>query len=188
VAGSVNPYQSPTIDCSARGDVVVFKARYLPRDWADWAIGLPLLAVGLLLGGGIIFACYALTRSPLLSIVSPLGVMLPLLWITGRGVKDVTVDSDALIFRRVAAESVVVPWENVTSVRLATRWETFVAGLVRPRSVCSYSLTLRDNCRVDWSGDYAYFPPRDPVIFLDTIRSHITPSAAPTAHETDHPP
>jgi hypothetical protein len=77
----------------------------------------------------------------------------------------VEVTQDGIHFLRMFSRPDDWPWDKITSIHPATRWEVVWDGLLRPllfpreRSQCS---SLLGHYRIQGETDYRFFPPKNP--------------------------
>ncbi len=176
-----NPYASPNDPCPPGIDP---HGRFEPSrtavDELDVALYLARAAaiLGVLLGffAVIAFICYWLSQIHgvlwWVGIVIAAVVMRRFDGIGKREVKFVSVDSSGLHFHRKQLPLDEWPWETITAIRLATRWEVVWYGwfrtLFKPRASTACNSAL-DHYRIQAKSDYCFFPPKNPRAFVEAI-------------------
>jgi hypothetical protein len=89
-----------------------------------------------------------------------------------REVKTVSVDAAGLHFHRERLLPDDWPWESITTIRLASRWEVAWYGwfrtLHKPRDPTACNSAL-GHYRIQGDTDYCFFPPKNPHAFVDAI-------------------
>jgi hypothetical protein len=181
-----NPYASPrSIDESPAyerpaedlDDFVIEPS----RDTRDWIDNLSLLLVSfegslvlwLVFVGICAAAWWWLGR--VVAVVVGVGIGVVLLLPAGiyellHRVEHLRVDAAGITVERRLGKSTLLAWKEVRRIRQATRAEVL-------RYVCLWlwlgttgSLSTAGHYRIEWTGGYLYFPPKDPALFEEAIR------------------
>lgn len=152
---------------------------------------LALLAIPVALLGGIAYwltgssgATYAVVVATALIVV---------VTASSTAVHWLKIDTTGLVFGRVAGTPKAIRWEDVVSIRPASRKEVVLNGWLWPplppreATRCTSSL---GHFRIDYAGGYIYFPPSDAEEFMgavaywrsghqnDATSNHIPPPAS----------
>jgi hypothetical protein len=188
-----NPYASPISDTKfARGeprgdpDSIVIDTWLPPRNAVDFLAGLVALLYffwPLVVGGGISgFFAYGrvgtlggagfmvlLGLSAWLmdaTVLSGLNAPLPFV-----GVTHLSIHAAGIDFHRPTSRPKSVSWEQLRSIRPARPREVFILGwmLFPLGRELTGTRSIHGHYRIEWAGNYSFFPPRDPGLFREAI-------------------
>ncbi len=144
----------------------------MPRDAIDWLLGLSLgLAISGVLYGSAALVFWLLSFDPLAGIVM---VLLTACVVCLFGIQSISIGETGLELRRVFGGSRHLGWEEIRTIRAATRWEVVCFGLLSPWRICTMSMTFRDQYRIDLHRGYFFYPPRECQPFVDTILDRLS--------------
>lgn len=176
-----NPYASPNAPCHPGIDIL---GRFEPCrtvvDSLDVVLYLSRSAalIGILLGyfAVVAFICNRLSRFR--GALWWVGVAASAVVIRRFGkfkdheVQTVSVDAAGLHFNRERLPPDDWPWESITAIRPASRWEVAWYGwfrtLLKPRDPTACNSAL-GHYRIQGQTDYCFFPPKNPHAFVDAI-------------------
>jgi hypothetical protein len=146
----------------------VIKPRFLPRDFVDVCLALPigLFQTCLLFGVPAVVAFLvarasgATTGSSLIAALAAYCIAYGFFFLFV--VRRLTVASDGLYFHRVLGSPRFLAWERISSVTAAPRSELILRGwlwpLFPPREI-SPSLSALHHYRITWDRGFCYYPP-----------------------------
>lgn len=179
-----NPYASPK--GIVRGpaqkdqDEFVIEPWLLLRDWIDnWSLLLVSCEESLLLFlvcvGTCVAACCWLGGPELEGVVIGIGIgvvlLLPVaIYELRRRVRRLRVDGGGITLERRLGKSTLLPWEDVRRIRPATRREVLIYLCLWLWLEPTKSDTTAGHYRIEWTGGYFYFPPKDPLLFERAVR------------------
>jgi hypothetical protein len=170
----MNPFAPPTANVDAPETDVVFRPRLLPRDAWDLLIlafiAVPFQIVPLF--GGIALIAYAITSSPVAAFFAFVIFCVVFLLFS---VRSVCVQPAGIQFRRLLGTPKFIGWNELQSVRIATRIETVRDGWLWPlfpAREMSFGLSAKDHIRIAWQTGYCFFPPTDVAGFLALVRRY----------------
>lgn len=174
---------------------VILRPAIWPQDAVDLVHGGIVLAVYAVVSAVLGLVSYAgLSVAGLLPVESRVAAalciaMLPLLSIPLFIVWYVKVDADGIEFRRGLGSPRVLRWENIATIRAATRYEVLLHGwlwpLFPPREM-TLAMSSVGHYRIEAvSGRYTFYPPQDGVVFCEALSQFAPPNPAlqPTAAE-----
>ncbi len=176
-----NPYASPNDPCPPGIDLHGrFESCRTVADLLDVGLYLSRAAacIGALLGilAAIVLICDWLSRFHgffwFVGVALIAVVMHRIDKIRDREVKAVSVDVAGLHFHREKLPPDEWPWESITAIRLAARWEVVWYGwfrnLLKPRDPTACNSAL-GHYRIQAKADYCFFPPKNPQAFVEAI-------------------
>jgi len=153
---------------------LVILPRFLPRDFLDVCLGLPigLLQAAIFFGLTAVLT-YILTHSEPISLVVFLTAYgFSLLFV----VRRLTVSATGLQFHRILGSPKFLPWERISSVALASRRELIIRGWLWPPfppRECSACLSATQHYRIMWNSGFCYYPPAEPQLFEQFVVAKI---------------
>ncbi|NLS94128.1 MAG: hypothetical protein GXX96_18365 [Planctomycetaceae bacterium] len=176
-----NPYASPNDPCPPGIDAY---GRLEPirvvADWFDVVLYLTraatLIAVFLGVFTVIGLLCHWLGQfSGVFFLVGVILGMPCVFWLSRaeeRKVKALSIDADGLHFHRERLPPDDWPWQTVSAIRLASRWEVAWYGwfrsLLRPRDPTECNSAL-GHYRIQGKTDYCFYPPKNPEAFVEAV-------------------
>lgn len=172
---ALNPYASP----QAQGSPILAGEPWLtdyhpfvmPRDALDVVFGV---SFGILFGAlayGLPLGVLFLLQVPIVYYGVAIAVVVGLaLLAMSLGIRLIELTPDGIIARRRLLSPLRISWSDVTSVRIAGRWEAAFASLFLPHRCCSYSLTSREQICIETGNLKLLFPAKDPGAFCSTAR------------------
>ncbi len=179
-----NPYHSPATD--PRPEAQVFPPRIMVRDAIDVIVqlfaGIPVVAAlggvglfGYLLSVHCGITLFGALATPIL--VTAILIVMPMLIVTAIlmvfGIRNLSMEESGIRLWRKLGGPRFVEWREVRDIRRVTRIEVFRDWSIRN---CNRSCSLRDHFRIEWTGGYFLYPPRDIDSFVRAFQTHLDPS------------
>jgi hypothetical protein len=164
----MDPYRPPNAPVKDRTDPNLVKPRILPRDAIDILVilfvALPLQLFPMF-GAPFILVYWASGSVDLafLAVVAIYGVfMMFTVW-------SLRLDARGIEFRRLVGRPKFLRWDEITSIRPATRVEVVKDGWLWPlfpARETTACLSAKDHIRFEWDSGFCFFPPEDADDFL----------------------
>ncbi len=172
---ALNPYASPKGASNQNLPMEPWLGTYnpvvMPRDAVDVILGG---STGVLVSAflyGIPFGVLLFLRAPIWCFVVATFVIVGIAVLAMLvGIRRVELTQDGIIATRPLLSPLRIPWNQDRSVGIANRGTVVLATVFLPHRCCSYSLTSRDQVRIDAGPVRILFPPHDSATFQATAR------------------
>ncbi len=151
------------------------KPRIMARGAADFCVGLfivfPALFLALFILPGVI--AFLLSRSWYVALAVPLVIYFVYLAFS---VWSITLTAEGIRFNRLIGVPKFLPWDSISSVEVAPRWELVRHGWLwplLPAREMTASLTSLQHYRIRWQSGFCYYPPADTEAFEQYVSTHL---------------